>query len=216
VSRRVHRSLRALRARANPVRPCPPRNLDPGAARRATTRGPGRLGRTLAGVVGLLLLFVLEPELLRFTDWAEARAVPRDRAAHALVLSEQARRFLVLQYKSYPTEFMGCMIGEVRGNAIVVQRIAPADVDPPKSATTHVVPKESCEIAGWSRTVGMIHSHPGGEKCQYYFPGTEVATSDEQSFLRQPYPIDAIMCGNAVVWIGRDYKEQQIPVVVNE
>jgi len=43
-----------------------------------------------------------------------------------------------------------------------------------------------------------------------------VATSDEQSFLRQPYPIDAIMCGNAVVWIGRDYKEQQIPVVVNE
>jgi len=133
VSRRVHRSLRALRARANPVRPCPPRNLDPGAARRATTRGPGRLGRTLAGVVGLLLLFVLEPELLRFTDWAEARAVPRDRAAHALVLSEQARRFLVLQYKSYPTEFMGCMIGEVRGNAIVVQRIAPADVDPPKS-----------------------------------------------------------------------------------
>ena len=198
------------------MRPFRPRKLDPGAARRATTGGPGRLGRTLAGVVGLLLLFVLEPELLRFTDWAEARAVPRDRAAHALVLSEQARRFLVLQYKSYPTEFMGCMIGEVRGNAIVVQRIAPADVDPPKSATTHVVPKESCEVAGWSHTVGMIHSHPGGEKCWYYFPGTEVATSDEQSFLRQPYPIDAIMCGNAVVWIGRDYKEQQIPVVVNE
>jgi hypothetical protein len=217
--KRVHRSLRALQARANPVRPCPPRNLDPGAERCATSGGPGRVRRSIAGMAGLMLLFVLEPELLRFTDWAEAGAIPRVRAAHAahaLVLSEQARRFLVLQYQLYPTEFMGCMIGEVRGNAIVVKRIAPADVDPPKSATTHVVPKETCEAAGWPHTVGMIHSHPGGEKCWYYFPGTQVATSDLQSFLRQPYPVDAIMCGNGVVWIGRDNKEQHSPVVASE
>jgi JAB domain-containing protein similar to deubiquitination enzymes len=214
--RRVHRFLRALRARTNPVRPCPPRNPDLATPRQATNGRPGCVRRSIAGMAGLILLFALEPELLRFTDWAEAGAIPRIRTARALVLSEQARRFLVLQYKSYPTEFMGCMIGEVRGNAIVVQRVAPADVDPPKSATGHVVPKESCEAAGWPHTVGMIHSHPGGDKCWYYFPGTQVGTSDLQSFLRQPYPVDAIMCGNGVVWIGRDNKEQQIPVAANE
>src|SRR5256886_17605953 len=40
---------------------------------------------------------------------------------------------LVLQSQSYPTEFLGCMIGAVRGNAVIVQRIAPADVDAPRS-----------------------------------------------------------------------------------
>ena len=214
--KRVHRFLRALRARANPVRPCPPRHPDLGTAGHATSPRLGRVRRAIAGMVGLTVLFVLEPELLRFTDWAEAGAIPRIRTAHALVLSEQARRFLVLQYQSYPTEFMGCMIGEVRGNAIVVHRIAPADVDPPKSATTHVVPKESCEAAGWPHTVGMIHSHPGGEKCWYYFPGTQVGTSDLQSFRNQPYLVDAIMCGNGVVWIGRDNKEQHVPVAAAE
>ncbi len=166
--------------------------------------------------MALMVLFALEPQLFRFTDWGEAGAISRGHGARALVLSDQARRFLVLQYKSYPTEFMGCMIGEVHGRTIVVQRIAPADVDPPKSAATHVTPRESCEAAGWSHTVGIIHSHPGGQKCWYHFPGTEVATSDGQSFLSQPYPIDAIMCGNEVVWIARDSRERQIPVVAAE
>jgi JAB domain-containing protein similar to deubiquitination enzymes len=213
---RVCRSFRAFQARAKRVTRSPRRDHAVGAAQRPTNRGSGRVRRAIAGFLGLLLLFVLEPEILRFTDWGQARAVARGRIAHALVLSEQARRFLLLQYQSYPTEFMGCMIGEFRGSAIVVERIAPADVDPPKSARTHVIPKASCEASGWSHTVGMIHSHPGGEKCWYYFPGTQVATSDRQSFLMQPYPIDAIMCGNEVVWIGRDYKQQQIPVVANE
>ena len=56
----------------------------------------------------------------------------------------------------------------------------------------------------------MIHSHPTGERCWYFFPGTQVASSDGQSFLRQPYPVDAIMCGDNVVWIGRDLQQQQI------
>jgi len=62
-------------------------------------------------------------------------------------------------------------------------------------------------------TVGMIHSHPTGERCWYYFPGTQVASSDAQSFARQPYAVDAIMCGDRVVWISRDMVQQQVPLV---
>jgi Prokaryotic homologs of the JAB domain len=129
--------------------------------------------------------------------------------ARGLVLSDQARRYLTLAYRS-PTEFMGCMIGEVRGSVVHVQRIAPADVDPTHSTRTHVLPRQTCEEAGWVGTVGVIHSHPGGERCFYYFPGTEVASSDALSFGRQPYPVDAIMCGDSVVWISRDRSERQV------
>jgi len=129
--------------------------------------------------------------------------------ARALVVSDQARRYLTLAYRS-PTEFMGCMIGEVRGPAVYVERIAPADVDPTYSTQTHVLPRQTCEEAGWVGTVGMIHSHPGGERCFYYFPGTEVASSDAESFARQAYPVDAIMCGDSLVWISRDRAQRQV------
>src|SRR5207302_1146564 len=127
----------------------------------------------------------------------------------ALVVSDQARRYLTLAYGS-PTEFMGCMIGQVHGPVVFVQRIAPADVDPAHSTRTHVLPRQTCEEAGWTGTVGMIHSHPGGERCFYYFPGTQVASSDAESFARQPYPVDAIMCGDSIVWIGRDRAQRQL------
>src|SRR5713101_34128 len=117
------------------------------------------------------------------------------RQAHTLVLSDQARRFLALEYRAFPTELMGCMIGEARGSVVRVQRIAPADVDPAESTPTRVRPRRTCEDAGWVGTVGMIHSHPGGERCFYYFPGTRVASSDAQSFGLQAYPVDAILCG---------------------
>ena len=129
--------------------------------------------------------------------------------ARALVVSEQARRYLTLAYGS-PTEFMGCMIGQVRGRVVFVQRIAPADVDPAHSTRTHVSPRQTCEEAGWVGTVGMIHSHPGGERCFYYFPGTQVASSDAESFARQPYPVDAIMCGDSIVWLSRDRAQRQV------
>jgi JAB domain-containing protein similar to deubiquitination enzymes len=127
-----------------------------------------------------------------------------------LVLSDQARRFLVLQYRSYATEFMGCLIGDLHGSTVVVRRIAPADVEPTHSTATRVVPTQSCEDAGWSATVGMVHSHPDGDRCWYFFPGTQVLSSDGQSFLQQPYPVDAIMCGDHLVWIGRDMNERQL------
>ena len=168
-----------------------------------------RAGRATVAAAGVTALLALQPEPARV-----AGAVSAGAGVHtgALVLSEQAQRYLTLQFRSYPTEFMGCMIGEIRGNAVLVLRIAPADVDPPHSTKTHVIPKQTCEDAGWTGTVGMIHSHPSAERCWYYFPGTEVASSDAQSFARQPYPVDAIMCGDKVVWIGRDMVQRQIRV----
>jgi hypothetical protein len=161
--------------------------------------------RRVAGTAGFMALLALQP--------GPATAGHGARAVQALVLSEQARRYLVLQYRAFNTEFLGCMIGEVHGSTVVVHRIAPADVEPSHSTSTQVVPKETCERSGWSGTVGMIHSHPSGERCWYYFPGTRVASSDGQSFLRSPYPVDAIMCGDRVVWIRRELAEEEIALV---
>ncbi len=150
--------------------------------RSVLTRG----GRVVVATAGLMVLLALQPESVRLVEPAAAGLAPSARAVRTLIISEQARRYLALQYRSFPTEFMGCMIGEVRGSTVIVQRVAPADVDPPQSTATHVVPKQTCEQAGWTGTVGMIHSHPSGERCWYFFPGTQVASSDGQSFLRQP------------------------------
>ncbi len=169
--------------------------------------------RTAASFAGLIALLALQPEPVRLVALASAREAASANAARALILSDQARRYLALQYRSYPTEFMGCMIGEVRGTAVLVRRIAPADVEPAQSTATHVVPKQTCEGAGWSGTVGMIHSHPSGERCWYFFPTTQVPSSDGQSFMRTGYPVDAIMCGSRVVWISRNLVEQQIALV---
>jgi JAB domain-containing protein similar to deubiquitination enzymes len=166
-----------------------------------------RATRAAVATAALMVLLALQPEPARLVE-----AAPSSGHARALVLSEQARRYLSLSYKSYPTEFMGCMIGEIHGNAVIVRRIAPADVEPQQSTRTRVIPRQTCEEAGWTGTVGMIHSHPDGERCWYYFPGTRVASSDAQSFGRQPYPVDAIMCGDRVVWISRDMVQQQVPL----
>jgi len=180
--------------------------------------GRKRIIRIGVAALGLTALLALQPESARLVDSAWARSgtgATRAPIVRRLILSDQARRYLALQYRSYPTEFMGCMIGEMRGSAVVVRRIAPADVEPKHSTPTRVVPHQTCEDAGWSGTVGMIHSHPGGERCWYYFPTTQVASSDGQSFAAQPYPVDAIMCGDHVVWINRDMAEAQLPLVAD-
>lgn len=166
------------------------------------------------GAAALTAFLTLLPHSARLIAAVEARS---DVGRHTpgftvrkLVLSDQARRFLVLQYRSYATEFMGCLIGDLHGSTVVVRRIAPADVEPTHSTATRVVPTQSCEDAGWSATVGMIHSHPDAERCWYFFPTTQVLSSDGQSFVQQPYPVDAIMCGDHVVWISRDMRERQL------
>lgn len=163
-----------------------------------------RVTRGAALVAGLGALVALRP-----ADPAHGAGAP-SRAADSLVLSGAAQRYLAIQYRSYATEFLGCMIGDVNGSTVVVQRIAPADVDPAQSTRTLVLPRATCEATGWTGTVGMIHSHPGGERCFYYFPGTQVASSDAQSFALQAYPVDAIMCGDSVVWIGRDLVQHRL------
>ncbi len=135
-------------------------------------------------------------------------------AVRMLVLSDQARRFLLLQYRGFHTEFMGCMIGEVEGGTIVVRRIAPADVDTSQSTATWVVPQQTCERAGWTGTVGTVHSHPTAERCWYFFPGTQVPSSDGHSFLATPYPVDAIMCGGKIVWVSRDLTQREMSLTV--
>ena len=60
----------------------------------------------------------------------------------------------------------------------------------------------------------MIHSHPTAERCWYYFPGTQVPTSDAQSFVRTPYAVDAIMCGAKVVWIGPDMVQREFDILL--
>src|SRR2546430_17667090 len=67
--------------------------------------------RALAMTAGVMVLLALQPESAKLVDVAAAR-VPAA-APRTLVLSKQARRFLTLQYRSYPTEFLGCMIGPV-------------------------------------------------------------------------------------------------------
>src|SRR5437899_709061 len=154
------------------------------------------------GLVALLAARIASPRPLR--AWSGD--------ARALVLSDGARRYLALQFRAYSTEFMGCMIGDVRGVMVTVRRIAPADVEPTQSTQTRVMPKRTCEEAGWQGTVGMIHSHPGGERCFYFFPGTRVASSDAQSFALQAYSVDAIMCGDSVVWVNRDLVQRELPL----
>ena len=56
----------------------------------------------------------------------------------------------------------------------------------------------------------MIHSHLGGERCFYFFPGTRVASSDAKSFALQSYSVDAIMCGDSVVWVNRDLVQREL------
>jgi hypothetical protein len=166
--------------------------------------------RPVVATAALAALLGLQPGRARLVQVASGQGIPAASAARTLIVSDQARRYLALQYRSYPTEFLGCMIGEVRGHTILVRRIAPADVDPSQSTATFVVPKHTCEDAGWAGTVGMVHSHPSGDRCWYYFPGTQVPSSDGQSFLRRPYPVDAIMCGDRVVWTGRDLMQREL------
>src|SRR6266851_956346 len=163
------------------------------------------MGAALLPALGLVALLAA-----RTASPRPLRAASDD--TRALVLSDQARRYLALQFRAFATEFMGCMIGDVRGAVVLVRRIAPADVEPAQSTQTHVMPTRTCEQAGWQGTVGMIHSHPGGERCFYFFPGTRVASSDAQSFAMQSYAIDAIMCGDSIVWVNRDLVQRELPL----
>src|SRR5437879_344621 len=114
-----------------------------------------RTGRVVLATAGLMTLLALQPESVRFAQSASPpSAIASAGAARTLSLSAQARRFLTLQYRSFPTEFMGCMIGEVLGQTVIVRRIGPADVDPPQSTEPH----RDRRLAWHHRRAGVYHS----------------------------------------------------------
>ena len=131
---------------------------------------------TAAAAAGLTALLVLH---LGAADAAGPASV----TARALVVSDQARRYLALAYGSSPTEFMGCMIGQVHGRVVFVQRIAPADVDPAHSTQTHVLPRQTCEQAGWQGTDGRgsAPGKPSAHRLSAAGPGRMKAVIDRHS-----------------------------------
>src|SRR5437773_1333188 len=78
--------------------------------------------RGVVAAAGLMFLLALQPEPAGITFDRF------DSPARALILSVQARRYLTLQYRSYPPEFMACLMGEFTGNAVIVRRMAPPDM----------------------------------------------------------------------------------------
>src|SRR5437667_11040580 len=97
--------------------------------RGAVKEGRKRIIRIVVAALGLTALLALQHESDRLVESAWARSGGRTARApivRGLILSDQAPRYLALQYRSYPTEFMGCMIGEARGSAVLVRGTAPA------------------------------------------------------------------------------------------
>src|SRR3989449_3628190 len=78
--------------------------------------GGHRMGRAVA-VAGLTLWLMPLPGHVPNVASAAGQQPVRSPTARVLILSDQARRFLLLQYRGFPTEFMGCMIGEVQGRS---------------------------------------------------------------------------------------------------
>src|SRR2546426_615061 len=77
--------------------------------------------RGVVAAAGLVVLLALQPEP---AGLIEAAGRPRTHAP-APLLSHHARRHPTLQYRSSPTQVIGCMIGEIPRNAPIVRRVAP-------------------------------------------------------------------------------------------
>src|SRR3989441_4368437 len=95
---------------------------------RDTSVRTGQL-HTAAAAAGLTALLALH------LGAADA-AGPASMTARALVVFDQARRYLVLAYGSSPTQFMGCMIGPGPGPLGAAQRLAPPGGEPGHSTRT--------------------------------------------------------------------------------
>jgi len=114
-----------------------------------------------------------------------------------VVLSLSARLALAA-LSSSPTERLVCLIGSVRGSEVIVDSVVPND--DPNATSSLAVAREPCPPGA----VGRAHSHPGGERCWYTFPGTIVPTADLVSFRRSGHDVDGIVCGALLVWVTRD------------
>src|SRR5207244_4597150 len=102
--------------------------------------------RAAVSVVGIIAALALQPEPGRPVDVTSVRA-------RVLLLSAQARRYLLLQHRAYATEFMGCMIGTIRGDAVIVERIAPADADSAPATPPPALPRQRGEPPSWRHSL---------------------------------------------------------------
>lgn len=122
----------------------------------------------------------------------------------ALVLSLSGVARTSLQYFTLsPVEQLGCLIGTVRGDTLVVDSVLPLKAE--QATRTVVTTVEECPAGA----IGRVHSHPDAKFCWYTFPGTAVPSSDAVSFRRSPYPVDAIVCGSKLVWVDRALNQHE-------
>jgi len=108
-----------------------------------------------------------------------------------------AARAVLAAFAASPTERLGCLLGSVDGATVRVKSVLATDDS--GATATRVVARAPCPPAA----VGRVHSHPGAERCWYWFPGTQVETSDAVSFRLGGYPVDAIVCGPTLVYVTR-------------
>jgi hypothetical protein len=108
-----------------------------------------------------------------------------------------AARAVLAAFADSPTERLGCLLGSVDGATVRVKSVSVTDDS--GATATRVVARAPCPAGA----VGRVHSHPGAERCWYWFPGTQVETSDAVSFRRGGYPVDAIVCGPTLVYVSR-------------
>lgn len=100
-------------------------------------------------------------------------------------------------------ERLVCMRGISIGTQHFIITTGPAIT---KNATKKRIVFIECNT---KNVVGNIHTHPAGEACYYWFPGTRVATSDYVSAMITPYSIDAIYCKGRVVWLDKKTGKQR-------
>ena len=109
-------------------------------------------------------------------------------------------------------EQVACMVGNFAVNGtVIVHRLQAVAVDSHYVGRRWVVLHDGActDVEG---SVGVIHSHPNAERCWYVFPGTSVQTGDAMSFLKQAWRVDAIACGESVVWVDRSLTQSVIPL----
>ena len=122
-----------------------------------------------------------------------------------LVLSlNPTPRALLRVWAGSPTEQIGCLLGTISGDSLVVEEVRPLVVQEWPSEFGEIRQSTTVARAECPKgTLGRVHNHPKATRCWYQFPGTMVPTGDGVMAARSPFPIDAIVCGSKLVWADR-------------
>jgi hypothetical protein len=131
--------------------------------------------------------------------------------------SEQAIAMLAAEYAARPhQEFLGCMLGWVRGDTVLVQRVVLAKGQTGDSNSVSLPFDRGC-TNDFDNVIGHIHSHTKaelvkGDQCSYYHlvDGHQRWLQDLTNFRYGPhgYVADAIYCGDRITWLDVGYRER--------